>query len=84
MNDCIKLILILIVVLVVFTFVTGAHKGNEHFETRECGKKYSNPGPGQCPSECKNMILVNSMERKCNNDGKNCKDVPVPKWVCKK
>jgi hypothetical protein len=50
MNDCIQLILILIVVLVLFTFVTGAHKGSEHFEQSQCGKRY--PKTPNCPTKC--------------------------------
>ncbi len=60
MNDCIKLILILIVVLVIFTFVTGAHKGTEHF-ARECGKSIYKTDEWWktgdiCPNNCPNSV----------------------------
>ena len=68
MNNCIKLILILIVILVIFTFVTGAHKGTEHFN-RECNKTYiSQPTPkttAGCPRECSKVSRT-----------------PDKKWVC--
>ncbi len=60
MNDCIQLILILIVVLVLFTFVTGAHKGSEHFKQGECGKRYQEPP--NCPSKCSVLQPVNVKE----------------------
>ena len=51
MNENIKQILILIVVLVIFTFVTGAHKGTEYFD-RECDKIYRSYPDNACPSKC--------------------------------
>ena len=70
MNDCIKLILILIVVLVIFTFVTGANKGTEHFSTRKCDKEYkSYPGIGACPGRCSKALPVPNKQ-----DG----------WICTK
>ena len=73
MNGNIKLILILIVVLVIFTFVTGANKGTEHFSNRECDKEYnSRPTRGACPSKCSN---VKGVQNKQNNE---------KIWICTK
>ncbi len=84
MNDCIKLILILIVVLVLFTFVTGAHKGTEHFESRKCGKEYkSPPGFGACPIQCSTPQPVTKSEKVCDENNQNCKKVVKTTWKCK-
>ena len=61
MNNCVKLILILIVILVLFTFATGANKGTEHFD-RECDKPYNSqqiPRTSQtCPRRCSNTKVI--------------------------
>ncbi len=97
MNDCVKLILILIVILVLFTFVTGAHKGTEHFSTRKCDKEYQTPPgfgacpikcrvqysqPEQCPIECSRMQQIGVKEQKCDEKGNNCKTQYVSKYIC--
>ncbi len=85
MNDCIKLILILIVVLVIFTFVTGAHKGTEHFESRKCGKEYSKPpGIAACPIQCSKPVGVIRTNKVCDENTKICKNKIEKKWKCTK
>ncbi len=85
MNDCIKLILILIVILVLFTFVTGANKGTEHFETRKCGKQYKTaPGLGACPIQCPTSVPGKISQIVCDENKQNCKPVVKTVWKCNK
>ncbi len=86
MNDCVKLILILIVILVLFTFVTGAHKGTEHFSTRKCDKEYQTPpGFGACPIKCSTPVPVTSSQSVCDETNKKCKKIyKTTGWKCKK
>ncbi len=80
MNDCVKLIVILIVVLVIFTFLTGAHKQTEKFESIKCRVQYSQPE--QCPIECSRMQQIGVKEQKCDEKGNNCKTQYVSKYIC--
>jgi hypothetical protein len=81
------LILILIVVIVLFTFVTGANKGTEHFSTRECDREYKTKPPfGACPSACgERKKLKSTIHDVCDETNTNCKKITKKHgWVCYK
>jgi hypothetical protein len=83
MNDCVKLILILIAVLVLFTYVTGAHKETEHFAKYECGKEYISDKAIICPPNCPLASAISKPKKKCDADN-NCETVLQTSWKCKK
>lgn len=84
MNDCVKLILILIAVLVLFTFVTGAHKETEHFTNAECDKDYMRENPITCPTGCPVLLPLAKNKRICDNNNNNCKYKTIKGWKCQK
>ena len=79
----IKLILILIAVLVFFSFVTGAHKKTEHFANSECGKEYISDNPIICPGNCPVALPTSKTQTKCDA-ANNCKTELKTSWKCKK